>query len=123
MKLLKPLIEELKKSVFSASYLHGDDTPVKVLAPGTGKTKTGRIWAYVRDGRPYGDVTPPALCYFYSPDRKGIRPKEHLQDFKGVLHADAYAGYDQLYKSKENPAATITEAGQLALILEESFMK
>lgn len=70
-KLLQPLIEELKESVFSVSHLHGDDTPVKVLSPGLGKTKTGRIWAYVKDGRPYGDDTPPAVCYFYSSDRKG----------------------------------------------------
>ena len=101
-ELLQPLIDELKKSVFSSSQIHGDDTPVKVLAPGFGKTKTARIWAYVRDGRPYGDNTPPAVCYFYSPDRKGERPQSHLQDFRGVLHADAYGGYDQLYKSKDD---------------------
>lgn len=110
VKLLHPLIDELKQSVFSASHLHGDDTPVKVLAPGLGKTKIGRIWSYVRDSRPYGDSTPPAVCYFYSSDRKGERPKEHLQEFSGVLHADAYAGYNQLYVSKKNPTANITEA-------------
>lgn len=110
VKLLQPLIEELKSSIFSSNYLHGDDTPVKVLAPGLGKTKIGRIWTYVRDSRPYGDKTPPAVCYFYSPDRKSIRPKEHLENFKGVLHADAYAGYNQLYVSKKNPTANITEA-------------
>ena len=110
VKLLHPLIDELKQSVFSASHLHGDDTPVKVLAPGLGKTKIGRIWSYVRDSRPYGDSTPPAVCYFYSSDRKGERPKKHLQEFSGVLHADAYAGYNQLYVSKKNPTANITEA-------------
>ena len=78
-RLLEPLIDELKKSVFSADQIHGDDTPVKVLAPGVGKTKIGRIWTYVRDGRPCGDLTKPAVCYFYSPDRKG----DHLiQPFK-----------------------------------------
>ena len=109
-KLLEPLVDEIRKSVFSSSQIHGDDTPVRVLAPGLGRTKTGRLWTYVRDGRPYGDKTPPAVCYFYSPDRKGERPAEHLKDFVGVLHADAYAGYNGLYTSEETPQATITEA-------------
>jgi hypothetical protein len=109
--LLEPLIEEIKKSVFSSTQIHGDDTPVKVLAPILGKTKTGRIWTYVRDGRPSGDIAnPPAVCYFYSPDRKGMRPMEHLKDFTGILHADAYAGYDKLYESPENDTAKIFEA-------------
>lgn len=109
-RLLQPLVVELRRSIFASGQIHGDDTPVKVLAPGLGKTKTGRIWAYVRDGRPYGDITPPAVCYFYSADRKGERPNEHLQNFTGVLHADAYAGYNKLYISDKNPEATITEA-------------
>jgi transposase len=103
--LLEPLINELKKSVFSSDQIHGDDTTVKVLAPGFGKTKTGRIWTYVRDGRPYGDTTPPAVCYFYSPDRKGERPLEHLKDFTGIMHADAYAGYDKVYEKDITEAA------------------
>ena len=109
--LLEPLIKEIRKSIFSSTEIHGDDTPVKVLAPGIGKTKTARIWTYVRDGRSHGDKTPPAVCYFYSPDRKGERPAEHLKDYRGVLHADAYAGYNNLYYSHENPDAKITEAG------------
>jgi transposase len=109
-RLLQPLCGELKESIFSASQIHSDDTPVKVLAPGSGKTKLGRIWAYVRDGRPYGDVTPPAVCYFYSPDRKAERPESHLKDFKGTLHADAYSGYNKVYISDNNPEAKITEA-------------
>lgn len=108
--LLRPLVEEIKKSIFASSHIHGDDTTVKVLAPGLGKTKIGRIWTYVRDGRKYGDKTPPAVCYFYSPDRKGIRPKEHLKNFTGVFHADAYGGYDKLYQIDENDKARITEA-------------
>lgn len=110
-RLLEPLVEELRKEIFSSSEIHGDDTPIKVLAPGTGKTKIGRIWTYVRDGRPHGDKTPPAVCYFYSPDRTGDRPKEHLKNFTGTLHADAYAGYDQLYLGDEKTKAKITEAG------------
>jgi transposase/predicted DNA-binding protein len=109
-RLLTPLIDELKKEIFASSHIHGDDTPIKVLAPGLGKTKTGRIWTYVRDGRAYGDTIPVAVCYFYSPDRKGERPALHLKDFTGVFHADAYGGYDQIYKLDENDEAKILEA-------------
>ena len=108
--LLQPLIEEIRKSIFASSHIHGDDTTIKVLAPGLGKTKTGRIWTYVRDGRKYGDKTPPGACYFYSPDRKGIRPESHLKDFTGVFHADAYSGYNNIYIGEANELAKITEA-------------
>ena len=109
-KLLKPLIDTLKADIFTAEQIHGDDTTVRVLAPGLGRTKTGRIWTYVRDGRPFGDATAPAACYFYSPDRKAIRPEDHLKSFTGTLHADAYSGYNKLYKCDKNPGATIDEA-------------
>ncbi len=108
--LLASLIAEIRKSIFASSHIHGDDTTIKVLSSGLGKSKTGRLWTYVRDGRKYGDQTPPAVCYFYSPDRKGIRPIEHLQDFSGILHADAYSGYDKLYQADENDVTRITEA-------------
>lgn len=108
--LLQPLVMEIRRSIFASSHLHGDDTTIKVLAPGLGKTKTGRLWTYVRDGRKYGDEVPPAVCYFYSPDRKGIRPEGHLKEFHGVLHADAYAGYNNVYIDVGNPEAKITEA-------------
>lgn len=98
--LLAPLVEKLRDHVFAAARLHGDDTPVPVLEPGKGSTKTGRLWTYVRDGRPCGDTSPPAVRYFYSPDRKGEHPKRHLKDFKGVLHADGYAGFKDLYEAK-----------------------
>jgi len=109
-RLLEPLINELKKQIFASSEIHGDDTTLKVLAPEHGKTKTARLWVYVRDGRPHGSIIPPAVCYFYSPDRKGERPFNHLKDFRGVLHADAYGGYDQIYKSDDNSVARIIEA-------------
>jgi len=113
-RLLEPLINELKKQIFASSEIHGDDTTLKVLAPEHGKTKTARLWVYVRDGRPHGSIIPPAVCYFYSPDRKGERPREHLKDFKGVLHADAYGGYDRVYLNKDDPKnhipTDITEA-------------
>jgi len=74
-ELLQPLLEALRRHVMSATKLHADDTPVPVLAPGLGKTKLGRLWTYVRDDRPAGDVTPPAVWFAYSPDRKGEHPK------------------------------------------------
>lgn len=95
--LLSPLVEALRKEVMGSDVLHGDDTPVPVLAPGNGKTKTGRLWTYVRDGRPYGDLRPPAAAYFYSPDRKGEHPAAHLKCFKGTLHADGYAGFNAIF--------------------------
>src|SRR5258708_1085013 len=82
----------------TASKLHADDTPVPVLAPGNGKTKTGRLWTYVRDDRPAGDETPPAVWFAYSPDRQGEHPQTHLGTFTGTLQADAYAGYEKVYE-------------------------
>ena len=69
-----------------------------VLAPGNGKTKTGRLWTYVRDDRPAGDLAAPAVWFAYSPDRKGEHPEQHLRTFQGALQADAYAGFNQLYQ-------------------------
>jgi transposase len=108
-QLLEPIADLIREYVISCNQIHGDDTPVKVLNPGTGKTKTGRMWVYVNDGRPRGDDSPIAAGYYYSPDRKGERPEEHLKDFTGILHADAYAGYNNLYISEENPDATVEE--------------
>ena len=96
--LLRPLVDAIRKHVLAATKLHADDTPVPVLAPGNGKTKTGRLWTYVRDDRPAGDAVPPAVWFAYSPDRKGIHPQTHLAQFKGVLQADAYAGFNALYE-------------------------
>jgi hypothetical protein len=84
---LAPLTAALAAEVMALETLHGDDTPVPVLAPGSGKTKTGRLWAYVRDERPFGGARPPAAVFFYSPDRKGEHPRAHLEPFTGVLHA------------------------------------
>jgi transposase len=96
--LLEPLVEALRRYVMAADKLHGDDTPVPVLAPGKGKTKTGRLWTYVRDDRASGDAAPPAVWFAYSPDRKGEHPQQHLSHFRGILQADAYAGFNQLYE-------------------------
>jgi transposase len=96
--LLDPLVEGLRRYVMAAGKLHADDTRVPVLAPGTGKTKTGRLWTYVRDDRPAGDQAAPAVWFAYSADRGGEHPEQHLKTFQGALQADAYAGFNQLYK-------------------------
>ena len=96
-ELLTPLVDEIRKHVLAASKIHADDTPVPVLAPGNGKTKTGRLWTYVRDDRPAGFSTAPAVWFAYSQDRKGEHPRRHLKDFKGALQADAYSGFHHLY--------------------------
>jgi len=98
-QLLEPLIEVLRRYVTASGKLHADDTPVPVLAPGNGTTKTGRLWTYVRDDRPAGDTTAPAVWFAYSPDRKGEHPERHLREFCGTLQADAYAGFNQLYEN------------------------
>ncbi len=96
--LLAPLVEALRRYVLDCGKLHADDTPVPVLAPGMGKTKTGRLWTYVRDDRPAGDQAAPAVWFAYSPDRRGEHPQQHLEKFRGALQADAYAGFNDLYK-------------------------
>ena len=97
--LLQPLVEALRRHVMAATKLHADDTPVPVLAPGNGKTKTGRLWVYVRDDRASADMTPPAVWFVYTPDRKGIHPQQHLESFSGTLQADAYGGYQAIYET------------------------
>ena len=97
-RLLDPLIEALARYVMATDKLHADDTPVPVLDPGRGRTKTGRLWTYVRDERPAGSQDAPAVLFRYAPDRRGERPLQHLASFSGVLQADAYAGFGHLYK-------------------------
>src|SRR5450631_2482097 len=98
-RLFEPLVEALRRHVMTAQKVHADDTPVPVLAPGNGKTKTGRLWTYVRDDRPAGDATPAAVWFAYSPDRKGEHPQAHLGNFTGTLQADGYAGFDAVYET------------------------
>ena len=100
-QLLDPLVAALGQYVRGAQKLHADDTPVPVLDPGRGKTKTGRLWTYVRDDRPAASKDPPAVWYRYSPDRKGEHPRAHLRGYRGILQADAYSGFGQLYERKE----------------------
>jgi transposase len=101
--LLDPLLGALEDYVMAAHKLHADDTPIPVLAPGTGKTKSGRLWAYLRDDRPAGSTDPPAVIFRYSPDRKGERARAHLQHFRGILQADAYGGFNGLYDREHEP--------------------
>ncbi|MNB84298.1 Transposase IS66 family protein [compost metagenome] len=98
-RLLSPLNEALQDYVLTDGKLHADDTPVPVLLPGNKKTKTGRLWTYVRDDRNAGSALPPAVWFAYSPDRKGLHPQTHLAGFSGVLQADAYAGFNELYRA------------------------
>src|SRR5579872_7522270 len=98
-RTLRPLVEALKSYVLNAEKLHGDDVPVPVLEPGNGKTKTGRLWTYVRDDRPAGSNAASAVWFAYSPDRKGEHPAGHLQNYQGVLQADGYAGFNKLYET------------------------
>lgn len=95
--LLAPLVEVIGQHVLAGTQLHADDTPVPVLSPGLGKTKTGRLWTYVRDDRSHAGIAAPAVLFRYSPDRKGEHPRQHLSDFAGALHADGYAGFHHLY--------------------------
>jgi transposase len=105
--LLRPLYDRIRAHVFAGSRVHGDDTPVPVLAEG--KTASGRAWVYVRDDRPFGGHDPPAAVFFYSRDRTGDHPERHLKGYAGILQADAYAGFNRLYEAGRKPGP-ITEA-------------
>ena len=94
--------------MFAGDRVHGDDTPVPVLAKG--KTLTGRLWTYVRDDRPFGGRAPPAAVFFYSRDRAGDHPERHLAGYAGILQADAYAGFNRLYARDRSPGPIIEAA-------------
>ena len=130
--LLEPLAEAIGRHVRQGEAIFVDDTPVDLLAPGSGKTKTARMWIYGRDGRPWGSDAPPAAFYQFSKDRRGSHPQTHLKDYSGYIHADGYAGFNPLYQKadvhevacmahirrkfvdivKANGSATATEAVQ-----------
>ncbi|EKS31825.1 IS66 family transposase [Afipia clevelandensis] len=93
---LEPLQARLAEHVFNSQKLFADDTPIPVLDPGRGRTKTGRLWVYARDDRPWNGPDPPAALYLYSPDRKAERPASHLAAFSGVVQVDGYPGFDRL---------------------------
>lgn len=95
--LVSPLVQAIRRYVLGGGQLHADDTPLPVLDPGRGRTKTGYLWTYVRDERPWGSVSVPAVWFEYSPNRKGEHPRRHLRDFRGVVHSDAYSGLNEVF--------------------------
>lgn len=116
MRTLMPLTDLITRQIMSTDRLHADDTPIRVLdrakrSGGLGKgVKEGRIWTYVRDDRPWNGSAPPGAVYYFSPDRKGEHPQAHLKDFRGILQADAYAGFRELYKPDASGAVRVREA-------------
>jgi transposase len=102
-----PLNDVIRAHVFAAERIHADDTTVPVLAKD--KTRTGRLWTYVRDDRPFAGPDPPAAVFFYSRDRGGEHPEEHLASYAGLMQADAYAGFNRLYEANRK-AGPIVEA-------------
>jgi transposase len=105
---LMPLVTEIRAHVFTAERIHADDTTVPVLAKG--KTRTGRLWTYVRDDRPFAGPDPPAAVFFYSGDRGGEHPEQHLAGFAGLMQADAYAGFNRLYEAGRKGGPVIEAA-------------
>ena len=114
-----PLIVAIRAHVFAAARIHADDTTVPVLAKG--KTRTGRLWTYVRDDRPFGGAAAPAAAFFYSGDRAGRHPEQHLASYAGLMQADAYAGFNKLYQASRRPGPII-EAVCWAHYLEPDFI-
>jgi transposase len=106
--LLRPLHDLIRDHVFAGARTHGDDTTVPVLAKG--KTRTGRLWIYVRDDAPFGGADPPAAVFFYSRDRTAQHPERHLSKFAGILQADAYAGFNRLYAPGRSPGDLVEAA-------------
>ncbi len=110
---LMPLVEAIRAHVFAAERIHADETTVPVLD--VGKTRTGRLWTYVRDDRPFAGADPPAAAYFYSPDRGGVHPEGHLASYAGLMQvcpersrrADAYAGFNKLYEAGRKPGPIV----------------
>ncbi|MBK3803382.1 transposase [Azospirillum brasilense] len=101
--------------------LHVDDTPVPVLAPGAGKTRTGRLWVYARDDRACGDAAAPAALYRYTPDRKGEHPQRQLAGWRGALQADGYAGFNALYEARGGDPPAIIEVACWAHVRRKFF--
>jgi len=127
MRTLAPLVALIRAEVLACDLLHADDTPIRVLdrSKATGElgkgVKEGRIWAYVRDPRPWAGTAPPAVAYHFSPDRKGEHPQKHLKASKGILQADAYAGFKDLYLADKDGKAQFREAACWAHLRRDFF--
>src|SRR3954449_13102615 len=89
---LEPLWRLLHRHVLASTRIFADDTTLPVLDPGRGRTKTGRLWGYASDDRPWCGSTPPAVVFLYAEDRRGEHPAAHLAGFRGVLQVDGYGG-------------------------------
>src|SRR6476646_9568956 len=98
---LRPVHERLLDKLKASAKLFADETTAPVLDPGRGRTKTGQLWAYARDDRPWGGTDPPGVAYVYAPDRKATQPITHLSGFTGILQVDGYAGYRALAKRND----------------------
>jgi transposase len=94
-------VAAIRRHVLGGGQVHADDTPLPVLDPGRGRTKTGYLWTYVRDERPWAGTVAPAVWFDYSPNRRGEHPRRHLRDFSGVVSVDAYAGFDEVFECLE----------------------
>jgi transposase len=105
---MMPLVTAILMHVFAAERIHADDTTIPVLAKG--KTRTGRLWTYVRDDRPFAGPDPPAAVFFYSRDRGGEHPAQHLASYAGLMQADAYAGFNRLYDAGRKPGPIVEAA-------------
>ena len=116
MRTLQPVIERIEACVMACDLLHADDTPIRVLdrsrrSAGLGRgVKQGRVWAYVRDQRPWGGPAPPGVVYRFSPDRRGEHPRSHLENSAGILQADAYSGFRGLYEPRSDGTRQFREA-------------
>ena len=116
MQVLQPIIARIETNIMASDLLHADDTPIRVLDrsrrdKGLGKgVKQGRIWAYVRDQRPWDGTAPPGAVYYFAPDRKGEHVHHHLQNSSGILQADAYAGFNALYEKGPDGSRQFREA-------------
>jgi transposase len=98
-ELVQPMAAFLGRHALAGPRVHADDTPMPMLSPGRGRTQTARFWAYLRDDRPFGGHDPPAVFYEFTPDRKGEHPQRRLREFRGILQADAYSGFNALYEN------------------------
>ncbi|HEV7311900.1 MULTISPECIES: IS66 family transposase [unclassified Sphingopyxis] len=98
---LRPLRDHILGALRGSERLFADETTAPVLDPGRGRTKTGQLWAYARDDRPWGSSDPPIVAYVYAPDRKAERPHSHLGDFAGILQVDGYGGYTALARRRQ----------------------
>jgi transposase len=119
--LTQPLVDAIGRHVLAGPVLHADDTPVPVLDPGRGRTKTGRLWVYLRDERPHAGQDPPAVLYRYTPDRRGEHPQRELAGFRGHLHADGYAGFGALYEACGGRPAAVAEVACMAHVRRKIF--